>query len=236
MPQQQGPNRKRMGDLHEEHIEEKWGGRRQRGSGNQWSNPCDVREDHTEVLLAIAADGKSTAAASISIQLADLRKLCEQAGAEIPVMPVRFYLDHRLQDAEDWVLLREEDALAWRSLARQMVELDADVASGDRVILGGKIHEALREAALARPAVTPQLPPDYVDITQLSWLDPEGSPGTPWRTIASMNGMPVQVRSVRIEQPQGSEPLIVLNDCWRVRNGRVTRDGVPYVTVGAQPA
>jgi hypothetical protein len=124
-----GPDRASMGRKHEDHIAEVWGGERQRASGSQWSNPADVRENHLLVPLAIAADGKSTTAKSIAITRADLIKLVEQAGGEIPVLPVRFYDDYRLQEAEDWVLLREQDALAWRERAALSYELEEHVAA-----------------------------------------------------------------------------------------------------------
>lgn len=117
-------DRKKMSRLHEEHIAEAWGGEVQRGSGNQWNNPGDVRENHVTTPVAVCADGKATAGASIAIARADLRKLAEQAGAEIPVLPVRFYDDERLQDYADYVLLREEDGLRWREGYRSYLEAE----------------------------------------------------------------------------------------------------------------
>lgn len=100
---------KKMGDAHEGYVVELLGGRQTRGSGNQWNNPTDGRMDPHERAVAFAWDCKSTRKRSMSIKRDDLDKLVEQAGAERPMMPVRFYDDDRLRGFEDWVLVRLDD-------------------------------------------------------------------------------------------------------------------------------
>ena len=103
--------RNRMGDAHEAHIQAVFGGRRTRGSGNQWRDQTDVRMDHREEAVAFAFDGKSTRARSTTITRADLDKLTEQAAELRPCLAVRFYEDDRLKLAEDWYLVAENDLL-----------------------------------------------------------------------------------------------------------------------------
>jgi hypothetical protein len=98
-----------MGDKHEEWLAVTFGGRRTRGSGNQWRDPIDGRQNHREVEFAFAWDGKSTMAQSLTIDRPMLRKAVEQAGPERPMIGVRFYDDERLRGFEDWVLVRGAD-------------------------------------------------------------------------------------------------------------------------------
>lgn len=108
---------RRMSDAHEKHLAEVFSGRQTRGSGNQWRDQTDVRQSHRERAIAFALDGKSTRARSISIKLDDLDKLREQAHAERPMLPIRFYEDDRLRIFEDWDLLREDDVIELTDLA-----------------------------------------------------------------------------------------------------------------------
>ena len=65
--------------------------------------------DRRMVEFAFAWDGKSTMAKSITIDRPMLRKATEQAGAERPMIGVRFYDDERLRGFEDWVLVKAAD-------------------------------------------------------------------------------------------------------------------------------
>jgi hypothetical protein len=263
MPPQTGPDRMKMGEAHEAHIAEVWGGARQRGSGSQWGNPTDVREDRTETEIAVAADGKSTTSQSISIRKADLHKLAEQAGGEIPVMPVRFYADYRLQDHEDWVLLRERDALAWRAAARAAAEApeqpermtfpEAEPAGlpPGYLMLSQDEHDALVTAARA-VAVPPGLVMiDAHELLQLRAVAAEAVrdrqlppgyldivtvilPGEPPQHAALLEGKPYAVRTIRIEDSVSGEHRLFVNE-QQVRNGRLTQNGVVRSLVGQQP-
>lgn len=103
-------NRK-MSDAHEAHLAEVYGGRLTPGSGNGFANPMDVRQSRYESAIAWAIDGKSTRGKSISITRDMLEKAVEQAGAERPLLALRFYDDDRLRSYEDWALVREDDLL-----------------------------------------------------------------------------------------------------------------------------
>lgn len=118
----------KMGQRHEAWIAENFEGRQTRGSGNQWKDPLDGRQDHDSGAYVFAWDGKSVMGKSVSVTRAMWAKVQEQAKPhEIPLMPLRFYDDERLtkvhadlvvidarvladlqRDANEVVALREE--------------------------------------------------------------------------------------------------------------------------------
>ncbi len=123
---------KNMGDKHEQHAAEVYGGRVTPGSGNEWARQTDGRVSRYEHAVAFARDCKSTRSRSISIKRDDLDKLCLQAEPERPMMPIRFYDDDRLRGYEDWVLIREDDflELLQRSETLSRIESVLDEAEG----------------------------------------------------------------------------------------------------------
>jgi hypothetical protein len=106
-------NRKKMGDVHEKYLAKLFGGRQTRGSGNQWKDPADGRNDHHEP-YAFAWDGKSTLSASISITRLMWAKIVEQAGGERPMLAIRFYDNQLLDVGHDLVLVRADDLAEMR--------------------------------------------------------------------------------------------------------------------------
>lgn len=116
---------KKMGDAHEEHLAEVYGGRQTRGSGNQPANPMDVRSHRYDETVAFAIDGKSTRAASMSIPRTMLEKAREQAHGERPAIAVRFYDDDRLRSYDDWLLVQEDDALELLERSRRLSAIEA---------------------------------------------------------------------------------------------------------------
>lgn len=100
----------RMGELHEIYLAEIFGGRKSRGSGNQWDDPADGRNDHTTTPFAFAWDGKSTTGTSITITEAMIEKIRDQAGGERPAIGLRWYGNQALTLVdEDWVLITAAD-------------------------------------------------------------------------------------------------------------------------------
>lgn len=124
----------RMGDHHEAHLVETYGGRRTRGSGSQWRDQTDVRHHRYHEAVAFAFDGKSTRAASMSIKRSDLDKLVEQAHGERPCMAIRFYSDDRLRFFEDWALLREDDLLELIERSRRLDTIEEELATASPTI------------------------------------------------------------------------------------------------------
>lgn len=102
-------DRHRMGEKHEGWLAALFGGRKTRGSGNQWRDQMDGRTDRRMRAFAFAWDGKSTMASSIKIDRPMLKKAVEQAGGERPMIGVRFYDDERLKGYDDWVLVKASD-------------------------------------------------------------------------------------------------------------------------------
>lgn len=137
---------KKMGDKHEEHAAEVYGGRVTPGSGNQWARQTDGRVSRYDHAVAFARDCKSTRARSISIKRDDLDKLRIQAEPERPIMPIRFYDDDRLRGYDDWVLLQEDDFLELleRSAALSRVEQALEAAGeGDVASLVAELRAVL---------------------------------------------------------------------------------------------
>jgi hypothetical protein len=110
----------KMGELHEVHLADVFGGRKSRGSGNQWDDPADGRNDHTRQALAFSWDGKSTTGSSITVSLAMIEKIREQAKGERPAIGLRWYGNQALTLVdEDGVLITTEDMEELLAEARQ---------------------------------------------------------------------------------------------------------------------
>lgn len=99
----------KMGEAHENFLVRLLGGRKSRGSGNQWRDQMDGRHDRMSQRFAFAWDGKSTLAKSQSISREMWAKAREQAGGERPLLAVRFYDTEKLDVGEDLVVLSIHD-------------------------------------------------------------------------------------------------------------------------------
>lgn len=100
-----------MSDRHEATLAEALGGRGTKNSGATWNDPTDGLHQRQTQAWAFAWDGKSTLAKSISVSLDAWRKVTEQAYLNIPMLPLRFYLNARLTQWVDLVVV-ELDAFA----------------------------------------------------------------------------------------------------------------------------
>lgn len=87
--------RKEMGDRHEEFLAEVLGGKRSKGSGNQWHSQMDGRHNRYIERYAFAWDGKSTTTGTISVTVSMWEKAVEQAGGERPMLAFRWYPTER---------------------------------------------------------------------------------------------------------------------------------------------
>jgi hypothetical protein len=110
-----------MSDRHEAFLADVFVGRITRGSGNQWSNQMDVRNNPVTQHHPFAVDGKSTYAKSISVTLEMVDKATEQAQELAPAIGLRWYPDETLRNPIDWVAIPADeferllaDARAWR--------------------------------------------------------------------------------------------------------------------------
>lgn len=118
---------RKMSDAHEEHLTEVLGGHKARGSGNQWHDPIDGRHNHLTVEPAFAWDGKSTLGNSIGLTPEQWDKAVEQAGAERPAMPLRWYADERLTVRLDLVVISLLDFSELVATAQRLNALVADL-------------------------------------------------------------------------------------------------------------
>lgn len=106
-----------MGDEHEAWLAELFGGRRTRGSGNQWRDQMDGRLSRYEHTFAWAWDGKSTLGLSMAVSRFMLKKAVEQAGGERPMIAIRFYDDETLRTHDDWIMVRADDFIELQEMA-----------------------------------------------------------------------------------------------------------------------
>lgn len=100
---------RKMSDKHEDFLADILGGRKSKGSGNQWHNPADGRHNSHHQMFAFAWDGKSTLAKSASISLTMWEKIREQALPERPMVPLRFYRNESLSVALDLIVVDARD-------------------------------------------------------------------------------------------------------------------------------
>jgi hypothetical protein len=94
---------------HEDDLAEALGGRRSRGSGNQFNAQMDGRTSRHVVPFAWAWDGKCTRGNSISVSMPMWSKAIEQAQGERPMIALRFYEDDRGRNYTDLVTISLDD-------------------------------------------------------------------------------------------------------------------------------
>jgi len=114
-----------MGELHEIHLAEVFGGTKTKASGSQWTDPADGANHHDDP-YAFRWDGKSTRAKSLAITLAMIEKIAEQAGGERPAIGLRWYGNDALTDVlADWVAVRDVDWSELLDAARKWADVQA---------------------------------------------------------------------------------------------------------------
>lgn len=111
-----------MSDAHEKYLVGLLGGRRTKGSGNQFQNPMDGRHNRYEDALAFAWDGKSTLGKSVSVTLEMWEKAVEQSLSERPMLALRWYHNERLTEATDLLVVSADDFAELLDLARRAQE------------------------------------------------------------------------------------------------------------------
>lgn len=102
-----------LSDRHEAWLLELLGGRATKGSGNQWHNQMDGRQNPRLQHYAFSWDGKATLAKSASVSLAMWDKAREQASPAKPLIPLRFYANERLEVTRDLIVV---DAITFASM------------------------------------------------------------------------------------------------------------------------
>lgn len=113
-------DRQKMSRLHEIFLAKVLGGRKSRGSGNQWHDAADGRNNHLIEEFAFAWDGKATLGKSISITREMWEKIKEQAGGERPMLALRFYGNERCDEIDaDLAVVSMDDFTEILSRARE---------------------------------------------------------------------------------------------------------------------
>jgi hypothetical protein len=125
---------------HEEDFAALIGGSRVPGSGSQWHAKADAANQHFE-LFAFRGDCKCTQGQSIAVSRAMLKKLFEDAGAERPALPLRFYANERLDVTYDLVAITAADFGELLENARENAENKAELdALKERVAQAMLVH------------------------------------------------------------------------------------------------
>lgn len=107
-----------MSERHESFLAQLFGGRLTRNSG-AGADKTDGRHDRsTTDERCWAWDGKATMARSISVTRDAWEKLEDQAHPDIPMMPIRFYDNDRLEGSLDLVVVHAEDLANLIRMAR----------------------------------------------------------------------------------------------------------------------
>jgi hypothetical protein len=136
------PTTSDMGRLHEEHSAEIFGGTRSRGSGSTWKDQTDGYNGPDEP-FSFRWDCKSTKAASISVSLATIEKVREQAQGHRWAIPLRIYGNDKLTVvAADLVALKDTDLAELLEAARSWVELETSLGSVSRDDVAALIRKA----------------------------------------------------------------------------------------------
>jgi len=100
---------RKMSEKHERFLASFLGGRKTRGSGNQFANQMDGRHDRYAQEFAFTWDGKATLGKSIGVSRQMWGKAEEQAHGERPMLGLRFYDNERLDVGLDLVVLSVAD-------------------------------------------------------------------------------------------------------------------------------
>jgi len=123
------PTTSDMGRLHEEHAAEIFGGARSRGSGSTWKDQTDGYNGPDEP-FSFRWDCKSTKAASISVGLATIEKVTEQAQGHRWAIPLRIYGNDKLTVVRaDLVALKDTDVAELLEAARSWETLTGDLST-----------------------------------------------------------------------------------------------------------
>lgn len=118
---------RQMSDAHEAYLQSMLGGRANRGSGNQWNNQIDGRNNALDEPFAFAWDGKSTLGKSIGVTKEMWDKAIEQSHGERPMLALRWYADERLRDRDclDLAVIPLDDLVEMRE---EIIALAAQIA------------------------------------------------------------------------------------------------------------
>ena len=125
------PTTRDLSDKHEIYLAELLDGRRSKGSGNQFNDPMDGRNDRHEQAHALAWDGKATQGKSVGITREMWAKAVEQAHGLIPTLALRFYgSGYGLKPELDLITIQADDFAAILDDARKWALVQTCLAQG----------------------------------------------------------------------------------------------------------
>jgi hypothetical protein len=121
---------RQMSDAHEVTLAKLLDGRRATGSGNQFNDQMDGRNQRYDQPYALAWDGKSTLGKSVGVSREMWLKAQQQAGGETPMLALRWYVDERLTVGQDLVVLDLHDFVEILEAARRWEVVKECLSSG----------------------------------------------------------------------------------------------------------
>jgi hypothetical protein len=128
---------RKMSDAHEAWLVDLFGGRMTKGSGNQWHNQMDGRQNSRQQYYAFAWDGKATLGKSVGVTREMWKKAVQQAGAERPMLPLRWYDTEQLKVGLDLVVVSADDlACLIKDANRYWAAKEQGCLTGDHQPLG----------------------------------------------------------------------------------------------------
>lgn len=157
----------KMAQRHEEFLAALFpGGRKSAGSGSQWADKADGRQNHLTNELAFAWDGKSTTGKSIGISREMIDKITEEAHGERPLLGLRFYADERFDTVSyEWLALRAEDMGELLELAKDGLSFRAMAAPEEVAAVRGEAMKA-REEVIRLTRVSESLQRQLVEVRE----------------------------------------------------------------------
>ena len=212
-----------MARRHEEFLAELFGGRKSRGSGSQWQDQGDGRNNRmTDPEFAFAWDGKSTRGKGITIERTMIAKIREQAGGERPALALRWYdTDDLKVIGEDWVAVPAADF--------------AEMLAGARLAITAEqsLNEAARISAGARDVIAAHVPGPDEAAAELQRFTPPPRPALSGPYPDDLPPpLPVMWPCLVVDGrhvDEGSGPRMRSRGYWIGEDGTVTERGVSSV-------
>ena len=122
-----GKTTRDLSDRHEKHLAAVLHGRMTRGSGNQFKDQGDGKQEYRSGEYVFCWDGKATEGKSIGVSREMIEKITEQAHWAQPMIALRFYENARLTEATDWVAIELDTFARMQEDANEAAELRAEI-------------------------------------------------------------------------------------------------------------
>jgi hypothetical protein len=142
--------------MHEEHVSERLGGSRHKGSGNQWNSPGDGSASAMKHPYGFNVECKATSGKAVPMTRELVEKITEEAsGGDRPAMAFRWYADESLRTVDhEWFALSFEDFLEILHDAGQAQLLAGQVTAMQGELQALRAGQESSRAQSAREVIT----------------------------------------------------------------------------------